>query len=268
MSSQENRPHCRRLRRFYVANPLSEAGDSFWLDASETHHLRHTIRLVPGDRCLVTDGIGWEAEASVRKFTNDKKTLLDILKITKRTKPKANKVLLRAMPALLQKGKNDYLMEKAQELGVDELWPVTTDRCEVKIPAEKVSRTVARWRKIAVEASKQSGCLAMVRISAPRSFKDVIQALTDADALVLFHPGADSMPFEKWIEEFRPLLGGIMSLNVLIGPEGGFTEEEIEWVKETGRKKNTWFVGLGETVFKADTAFVGILAALRFSNIL
>jgi 16S rRNA (uracil1498-N3)-methyltransferase len=216
----------------------------------------------------VTDGRGWEAEASIREFTKDDTAILDVLEITKRTEVKANKILLRVMPVLLQKGKNDYLMEKAQELGVDELWPVTSDRCEVKIPSEKIAKTVDRWRKIAVEASKQSGCLTMVRISEPRPFRDAVEALGDGEGLVIFHPGEESVPFAKWLGELRGLEGKIKAVNILIGPEGGFTEDEIEWVKWRGKKKHTWFVGLGEVLFKADTAFVGIVAALRFSGIL
>lgn len=269
MSSQQiNRPHARRLRRFYITKPLSGSKNPVRLNTSETHHLRCSIRLRPGDRCLVTDGQGWEAEAAVRQFTKEGTAILDILEITKKTEARPNKILFRVMPALLQKGKNDYLVEKAQELGVDEFWPVTSDRCEVKIPGDKVAKTVERWRKIAVEASKQSGCLTMVRISEPRALREAVREFRDDDALAVFHPGADSVPFEKWLEEVRGLAGKIRSLSILIGPEGGFTEEEICWLQRCGKRKNFWSVALGEVLFKADTVFVGLVAALRFSGIL
>jgi len=238
-----------------------------FLDASETHHLRRTIRLGPGDSCLITDGRGWEAEASVREFCRDGTAILDIVVITKKTEPEPNKVLFRVMPVLLQRGKNDLLMEKAQELGVDELWPLASDRCEIKIPAEKIAKTVDRWQKVAIEASKQSGCLTMVRISEPQGLKDAIQKLSNEDALAVFHPGAGSLPFSKWVEAFHDVSGKVSSLNVLIGPEGGLTDDEIEWVRWR-KKKNLWIVGLGEVVFKADTVFIGVLASLRFSGIL
>lgn len=254
----------RRLRRFYIKTPLSENLSPVRLDAAETHHLRDIIRLAEGDRCLVTDGRGWEAEASVREFARNGTTALEVLRITRKTGPRSNKVRLRVLPVLLQKGKTDALVEKAQELGVDELWPLTSARCEVRIPSEKIEKTVARWRKIAAEASKQSGALKATAVAEPLPFKEAVQSLVDEDALVVFHPGPDTIPLARWIGEFRDRVGAVKSLNLLIGPEGGFTEDEIDWLKWRGKKKVCWVVGLGDTVLKADTAFIGTIAAIRF----
>lgn len=266
-SPKTNKSLARRLRRFYIAQPLSNEKKLMRLSAAESHHLRNIIRLRSGDHCLVTDGRGWEAEASIREFTEEGLAILDILKITKKSKERPNAVFFRAMPVLLQKGKNDYLVEKAQELGVDELWPLTSERCELRIPKEKIEKIVDRWKRIVVEASKQSGRLTMARILEPRSLKEAVQSMEDKDALVVFHPGAGSIPFPEWIEEYRAVKAGIKSLNLLIGPEGGFTEDEIDWVRAQSKNRNVWFVEFGETVYRADTAFVGILGALRFLGV-
>ena len=172
------------------------------------------------------------------------------------------------MPALLQKGKNDLLVEKAQELGADEFFPIFSDRCEVKIPGDRISKTADRWRRIAVEASKQSGVLKTVKITEPKMFARAVESLGPEDALVVFHPGPDSPAFMKWAEAFRVRTNDFKSLNVLIGPEGGFTDEEIGRALSCRAGENTWVVGLGDTVLKADTAFVGVLSALRFLEII
>ncbi|HPW76719.1 MAG: Ribosomal RNA small subunit methyltransferase E [Candidatus Omnitrophica bacterium ADurb.Bin292] len=263
----DSRPHERRLRRFYIPQPLSQAGDFIRLDASQTHHLRHIIRLSLGDHCLVTDGQGWEGEAEVREFTRDGGTKLAICRITRTTEPRTNKTVFRVMPALLQKGKTDFLIEKAQELGLDEFWPILSDRCEIKIPEEKLVKTVDRWRRIAIEASKQSGALMAVKISEPVAFRKAIEALAEDDGLLIFHPSPEAVPFARWINERSQVADPLKSLNILIGPEGGFTDDEIEWTLWRGKKKNVWIVSLGDTVLRADTAFISILGTLRFLEI-
>jgi 16S rRNA (uracil1498-N3)-methyltransferase len=177
-------------------------------------------------------------------------------------------ITLRVFPVMLRKGKTDLLVEKAQELGVCEFCAITSEHCEVRIVPEKTGKIVERWNRIAREASKQSGSLKLLRIEAPRSFREAIESISEEEPVVIFHPGPDSLPFPQWLEEVQGPRGKIGALNLFIGPEGGFSEDEIRWVKWHRKEKNLRLVGLGGVLFKADTAFVGIVAALRFSGIL
>jgi len=260
------RKKSRKLRRFFTPQILQNVPQDLWLETAETHHLRDSIRLKPGDACLVTDGRGGEAEAVVGAFAPDGRACLQIRKVLVKSVPLNDRVALRVFPALLRKGKTDLLVEKAQELGAREFHPIVSEHCEVQIPKEKTGKIIERWNRIAREASKQSGSLQLLLIEEPRSFKEVLGNLSPGEPVVIFHPGPDSIAFPEWITEVQGLKGTIKALNIFIGPEGGFSASEIDWVRWNRKGKNLWVVNLGEVLFKADTAFVGIVAALRFSG--
>jgi len=262
------RPRPRKLRRFFTAQILKNTPHDLWLDPAETHHLRASIRLKTGDACLVTDGHGGEAEAIVGEFSPDGRVCLQIQRVLIRTGSFNDVLTLRVFPAMLRKGKTDFLVEKAQELGVHEFCPIVSEHCEVQVAKEKTGKIVERWNRIAREASKQSGSLKMLKIEAPRSFKEALQGLAGDEPVAIFHPGPDSMTFPEWLAEIQGLKSTIKVLNIFIGPEGGFSEEEIRWAKWHRKEKNLQLVELGEVLFKADTAFIGIAASLRLSGIL
>ena len=264
--SENKKP--RKLRRFFTSQILKNTPHDLWLDPAETHHLRDSIRLKPGDACLVTDGQGGEAEAVVGEFSPEGRACLQIQRVLVKTGSFHDAVMLRVFPVMLRKGKTDLLVEKAQELGAHEFHPIVSEHSEVQISKEKTDKILERWNRIAREASKQSGSLKLLKIEAPRSFKEALADLSPEEPVVIFHPGPDSIPFPAWLAEIRERKDAIKAVNVFIGPEGGFSEDEIRWAKWHRKEKNLQLVGLGEVLFKADTAFIGIVAALRFSGIL
>lgn len=258
----------RKPRRFFTEQLLKENGQELWLQPSETHHLRDIIRLKPGNSCLVTDGQGREGEAVIREFLADGRTCLRITRIKSNQSLVSDHFIIRVMPVLLQKGKTDFLIEKAQELGVDEIQPLFSDRCAVKVTKEKKNKMLDRWMRIAREASKQSGSLQILRIKEPVDFKTAVVNTPLAEPLIVFHPGPESISFSVWCHELRDSKETIQTFHLFIGPEGGFSEEEIAWVRWKRHENQYRLVNLGENLLKADTAFVGIIAALRFSGIL
>ncbi len=258
----------RKLRRFFTSRILQKTSHDLWLDPAETHHLRDSIRLKSGDACLVTDGCGGEAEAVVGEFSPDGRARLLIQRILVKEGTLNEAITLRVFPVMLRKGKTDLLVEKAQELGVHEFHPIGSEHCEVQIAKEKAGKILDRWNRIAREASKQSGSLKLLKVAAPQSFKEAFDSISPEEPVAIFHPGSDSILFPKWLAEIQGLNGTIKALNIFIGPEGGFSKDEILWAKGRRKEKNLHLVGLGESLFKADTAFIGIVASIRFSGVL
>ncbi|HOW59879.1 MAG TPA: RsmE family RNA methyltransferase [Candidatus Omnitrophota bacterium] len=258
----------RKLRRFFTAQSLQVHQQDFWLEPSETHHLRDSIRLKIGDTCLITDGQGREAEAVILEFDGSGRAHLDILKRAIQQKIQKRGCFLRVMPALLRKGKTDLVIEKAQELCVDEIRPIFSERCEVKLTKEKIGKVMDRWNRIAREASKQSGSLNVLRIAEPVDFKKAVSTIAPDEVLVIFHPCKEAVPFSDLLTELKASKEKNKVLNILIGPEGGFSDDEISWVRWKRNEKQYRLVSLGEVLLKADTAFVGIVSTLQFSGVL
>jgi 16S rRNA (uracil1498-N3)-methyltransferase len=245
----------RRLRRFFSSAVLNKEGQEITLPPSEASHMHKTLRLSAGDRCLVTDGYGREAEARIKGFSQDGSALLVIGSISRLSSSGSGNLMLNVYPALLQKGKLDDLVQKAQELGIQKIFPVETRRTVAKMTPEARKKVMGRWEKIAREAAKQSGSLRLTEIHEPAEFKKAVQGLPAGSQIALFHP-TEKMSFPEWIKTVKPE----KEIHLFFGPEGGFEDAEVEWAISKGAV----VVGLGDILLKADTAFYGVTAALKF----
>lgn len=253
----------RRLRRFLSPIPLPAIGREVILPASETHHLRDILRLRVGDRCLVTDGAGREAEARVDNFVDGKQTRIIIESIHTRRGGDKNRVYLRVAVAVPQRHLMDDLIVKAEELGVQEIWPLESEHTVVKISESTQPKVLERWRKIASEAAKQSGAPELLHITSPKTFEQAVKDVPREEPLLIFHPSGNSIAFRDWIRKPE----SCRSLNLFIGPEGGFSDKEIQSANGLRRDSGSslpMVLSLGENILKVDTAFVGILSTLRF----
>ena len=248
--------HARRLRRFFIPASLQAAaeGSSLELHEDETSHLRRVLRLGAGDSCLVTDGKGYEARVMIVAFSASGRAQLRVLEVLKAHAKKGPKI--HVFPAMIQKAKIEYLVEKAQELEIEGMTPIETSRSIVKMAVKESDKAMNRWQKLACEAAKQSGSLYLIEIAKPVKFKTAFASAPGRK--VVFHPSDknfSSTPFNVWLKTVKLE----DTLSIFFGPEGGFTDEEVN-----GISKNADVVQLTETVLKADTAMLGVLAALRF----
>ena len=254
----------RKLRRFFSSQKLPKPGQRIVLSKDETHHLKDILRLQIGEACLVTDGTGIEAEAEIREFLKDGRANLEI-KTCHDTVRSDGQIHLTMIQALSKKGTIDTLVEKAQELGVDEFWPVETERSVIRLSKENRSKTLERWKKKSIEAAKQSGSLNLVQIHEASPFQKALEAVPKKDKIIVFHPDSQARPFREWVETLK---GAPKSLSwaLCLGPEGGFSPKEIVLIhnmkQEQGR--DIEFVSLGDSILRVETAFIGIVATVRF----
>ena len=242
-------------RRFYAPRlAFSPDEKSLVLDADETLHLRDVLRLRPGDEVFVFDGTGREfscAVAAINRNSSD----LTVLSEVEPSRPESHLDLSLAV-ALLKHEKFDLVVQKATELGVNRIIPVTSDRADVRLRAdEQAGKRVSRWQRIALEAAKQSGRARVPEIAAPVSFADFTHDKAEADGALLFAERA-GQSFGKACESFTEPLHRLVAL---IGPEGGWTDAEIETARESG-----WgIVTLGGRIMRAETAAIAIIALLQ-----
>ncbi len=259
MSTQPDSAPVRRLRRLYSDQDLHLA-EHVYLSPDESRHALRSLRIQPGDSCLILNGRGWEAEAVLKAVEHE---IAQFQILSCKHESRGFSIPVTVLPALIKKGKMDILVEKAQEFGAAFFQPVFCEHSDYDIPADRFDAVAARWDKIAKEAAKQSGASRILSISKPAKLAKVLADLAP-DALVLFfhtqNPAQDWTAVSREVAQSGKRFSGVY---VLIGPEGGFSQKEIQLALDCGHP-GLKFVSMGNTVLKADTAFIAALAGVSF----
>jgi 16S rRNA (uracil1498-N3)-methyltransferase len=233
------------MRRFY-APPENFEGPLVTLGEDETRHLRDVLRLQNGSEIRVFDGMGREF-LSLVESAGKKSSLLKITGEVPPASPESGLHLTLAT-AVLKGEKFDLVVQKAVELGVTTLIPLQTARCDVKI--SNAEKKVDRWRKIALEAAKQSGRARLMEIPGTFELRPFLDRFKGSGDLILFS--------ERAGDKFTSVKPA-KKITALIGPEGGWEDSEIEAAKKYG----CTIVTLGGRILRAETAAISIAAILQ-----
>jgi 16S rRNA (uracil1498-N3)-methyltransferase len=239
-----------RSPRLFVAAPLA-TGHTVALNATQIHYLATVLRRVAGDSVLVFNGTDGEWNASLAGVGRRNSALM--VEEQTRLQPEVGRLHYLFSP--LKRARLDYMVQKAVEMGASKLHPVIMRHTQ----AERVN--LDRMRANAVEAAEQCGILAIPQIAAPLDFATAITALGSACHLVFCDEDARG---GDPVAALRADLGGAcengVEIAVLIGPEGGFDEEERSSLL---RRPRTSRIALGPRILRADTAAVAALAVVQ-----
>ena len=231
------------MRRFYAAAEDFD-GQKIFLSVEETKHLRDVLRLKENDSVRVFDGGGREFACEIERIEK-KRTVLKISGENTPTAPESGLDLTLAV-ALLKGEKFDWVVQKAVELGVTKLVPLDTQRADARL--KESEKRLTRWRKIALEAAKQSGRARLMPIEPPIDFERFIGA--EKDAGILFaERGGDSFSAVE----------ATGKLTAVVGAEGGWETTEIEAARASGFK----IITFGGRVLRAETAAIAVAAVLQ-----
>lgn len=232
--------------RFHVPLPLAE-GATIPLQGDELHHATRVVRVHVGEEVELFDGSGATFSGIVETATRDETRVRVVKRIeSHRESPLA---LTLAM-SIIQLEKFELVLQKATELGVQRIIPLVTDRIEVR--AERYRGKAERWERIIFEAVKQSGRAVVPQLETPADFAKAIER---EGAIVLFD--ADIEP--------TTMPTTLSSATIFIGPEGGWSEEELS----LARDRKAIFQRLGPRRLRAETAAIVAAAILtaRFGDI-
>src|SRR3989338_678684 len=239
------------VSRFYVPKE-SIKGNSIYISGKEAHHIVDVMRLKIPDEVVVFDGTGKEYIGVVKEV--GRKSLS--LEITETRKSQQEEIysttLIQAIP---KKEKMDRIAEKATELGVSCIIPVTTARTIPDWNEAKKSKVVERWRKISLEAAKQCGRADAPKIRPIASLEETIKNVAGHDLKLI---AALSEKAIKLKDALKNRSAGRIA--IAIGPEGDFTAEEVGLAAQSGFK----IVNLGQRVLKSDTAGLAVLAMINY----
>jgi 16S rRNA (uracil1498-N3)-methyltransferase len=234
-----------RSPRLFVDH-LLRAGGLITLDQPQAHYLRDVLRLTAGDDVLVFNGRDGEWQGALE--TAGKRTLA--VRLAAQTRPQAGGSDLHYLFAPLKRARLDYMVQKAVEMGVARLAPVLTRHTQ----AERVN--AERMRANAIEAAEQCGVLRVPEIAAPAALTEALAGLAPERVLIFCDEDA---PIADPAAALAATAGST-ALAVLVGPEGGFAEEERAMLLA---RRNIVRVALGPRILRADTAAVAALALVQ-----
>jgi 16S rRNA (uracil1498-N3)-methyltransferase len=238
---------------YFFIDPAEALKKTPVVKGQEARHLLKVLRLVPGDRVGLLDGTGKGYEAEIIGPSGDgvKVAMGGPLPL-----PKESPLKIIVAQALLKERKMDRLIRQLTELGVYQWRPVVSERTIARLPGNRLAARIRRWEKIAVEAMKQCRRGRMPRIFAPVDLKALLNLDLNCDLKIAF-----------WEEEGRRLSAekekpsgrGSRVALVLIGPEGGFSAEEMAQARARGFAT----AGLGPRILRAETATVAAVTLIQ-----
>ena len=239
------------MPRVFV-RPEAVDADRVRFDADEAHHLRRVLRLRPGAVVEATDGTG-------RLYTVRLETLgadggwgaIEARAEPERESPCA----ITLAQAILKGERMSWLVQKATELGVARIVPMETARVVAR-PADGATARHARWERIAREAVKQCGRVVVPLIDGPRTFDDVVRQIAAGHDVtwILWEGGGEALAAAA------AAVGCPTGFLLLVGPEGGFTPEEVAEAEGAGARR----VSLGPRILRAESAGLTAVALCQF----
>jgi 16S rRNA (uracil1498-N3)-methyltransferase len=239
------------MSRFYVTNPRIEKG-ILKIEGSEVRHIRRVLRLKAGDEMVVFDGSAKEYEGTIIEESPSSVAIrIQNIFSSKRESP----LEITLAQSLLKGEKMDYLIQKATELGVIEIIPFFSTRSIPLFEKSKGLKRYHRWKRIAIEASKQCGRGVIPKIEPLQDYSEILPiASKDTLRLVLWERGGKKL---KEVLRGSKEKGKIF---FIVGPEGGLSQEEVEHAKKEGFIS----VSLGERILRSETAGLCLLSVLQY----
>ncbi len=223
------------------------------ISESDYTHITKVLRLGAGDRITVFDTKSTEYEGTITDISSANIALRVQNTRLLRTEPGLE---LNLFQAILKGSRMDGIISQATQLGVSGIFPVISERTQVRSTAK-----VDRWNKIARESIKQCGRATPPLVSEPVDFQGSLGIRGQSEMKIILYENQDELLGDYMHSLTRP----VNSINVYIGPEGGFSEKEISLAEESGYTA----LGLGKRILRAETASVVSLALLqsRFGDI-
>jgi 16S rRNA (uracil1498-N3)-methyltransferase len=241
------------LRRFFVEAPI-EPDQPCAITGSEARHILKVLRMGPGDRLVIMDGRGALFEALIQSATRQEVTVIPKMRLPQLPPSPVETILCQS---LLKSDSMDYLIQKTSELGVDAIFPFFSQRTVVHLAEGRSVDRLSRWNKIGKSAAKQSGRTAPVRIATPSPFEELTAAWkTETGLKAIMWEGERKRDLKALLKDSSRTDRFIG----IIGPEGGFSEEEVE------RAENAGFipVSLGNRILRSETAAMTLVAIVQY----
>lgn len=241
--------------RIYLRRAL-DVGARLELEKDHLRYLKNVLRLKKGDPLILFSGKGVEYGAVIHEILED----VAAVDIVDRRNVRDAGIKITLAQALPKGPKMDFIVQKATELGAERILPFHSLRSIPKLAEDKARHKTDRWQKIAIEACRQCGRADIPEVAEIQTFRRTLEEAAEG-----------SLKLILWEEESRRQIKdvlqrrdtqGIRDFFVLVGPEGGFSHEEVDAALAAGCLP----VSLGPRVLKVETAALAVLAILQYER--
>lgn len=252
------------MPQFFVP-PEALTQGTFRLEGPEAFHVTKVLRYQKGQSLILFDGKGGRFEAVIREI-NDDGSVTGALTTTLHKTDDRRPVDIRLYQGLLKASHWDFVLEKGTELGVSRFVPVLTPRTVVLLhEVERAKTKQERWSRILMAASKQCGRGDLPVLEEPIQFRDAIKSCSGHGLTLLAWEGLSGATAAESIrlilrEADQARGQDSLRVNLFIGPEGGFSEEEVELAESLDAS----IFGLGPRILRAETAALAAVALLQY----
>ena len=219
----------------------------------DVRHIRDVLRLQEEAVIEICNGQGMDYQVAITHIGQD----LIKTKVLEQSFSKAEpETKITLFQSLVKGDKFEWVIQKAIEIGVQQIVPMQTTYCVSKMDKSKKSKTkVKRWNKIAQSAAKQSGRGIIPQVANPVSFKEALELSKEMDFACIAYEKEDRTNLKSYIEGSRG-----KKISVLIGPEGGFSKEEIDQAQEA----HVQAITLGPRILRSETASIVLVSNILY----
>lgn len=243
------------MYKFFVnKEQIDEKNKLIKIINEDVNHIKNVLRLKLNEQILISDGQGTEYCCIIKSLNNECVEASIISGKLSENELPINIYLFQGIP---KADKMELIIQKSVELGVHEIIPVTMERSIVKIDKKNIDKKLSRWNKIAEAAAKQSKRNVIPKVEKILSFDEAINYAKNIDKTIVLYENAEG------INKSREIMKNIKrhsTIGIFIGPEGGFSEEEIDKLKIDSE-----IITLGKRILRTETAGLAILSIIMFN---
>ncbi len=241
------------MPRFFV-DESQIVNDKIILDKENSNHLSKVLRSKIGDKIDICNKKETDFECEIVEISKNEVVLKILNEYKNKTEPNIKVTLFQALP---KASKMELIIEKCVEIGVSEITPIETIFCTAK-KNDKAENKIARWQKISESASKQCNRGIIPKINNVMNIKDIKDEVDKFDIFLVAYEKEKDVKIKDYLKDIENK--NINNIGIMIGSEGGFSEEEIDYLKEL----NIESISLTNRILRTETASLFLLTILMY----
>lgn len=245
------------MPRFFIKNEqITE--DTINIIGEDVKHIKNVLRKQIGDNIeICNQETGKTYQCEISKIREEK----IINKIIEEIQSTEDKIKIDIYQGLPKADKMELIIQKSVELGVNAIIPVEMKRCVVKIDSKNENKKIERWQKIAESAAKQSGRNTIPEIRRIVKVEEIVQQKDSYDVLIVCYENEkDNYLRNELLKLKEQVFNKEVKMAIVIGPEGGLEENDVELLKQNGAK----VVTLGKRILRTETVALNLLSIIMY----